>query len=62
MEPCVAECTAALIDRLTEFAESGQSFNLQHWMQFYAFDVIGLITVCIMTVSRETTALGINMV
>ncbi|KAL3485860.1 cytochrome P450 [Aspergillus germanicus] len=45
MEPCVAECTAALIDHLTEFARSGKSFNLQHWMQFYAFDVVGLITV-----------------
>ncbi|RMJ23700.1 Cytochrome P450 [Aspergillus sp. HF37] len=45
MEPCVVECTGVLVDRLTEFASSGKPFNLQHWMQYYAFDIIGLITV-----------------
>ncbi|KAL2839393.1 cytochrome P450 [Aspergillus pseudoustus] len=45
MESCVTECTAVLMERLEEFAASGQSFNLQQWMQFYAFDAIGLITV-----------------
>lgn len=45
MESCVAECAALLVEKLTEFALSGRPFNLQHWVQYYAFDVIGLITV-----------------
>ncbi|PVI00580.1 cytochrome P450 [Periconia macrospinosa] len=45
MEPCVHECTSLLKDRLTEFATSRTVFNLQYWLQCYAFDVIGLITV-----------------
>jgi cytochrome P450 len=45
MEPCVRECTAIFKDRLTEFAKSRAVFNLQYWLQCYAFDVIGLITV-----------------
>ncbi|KAJ6008900.1 hypothetical protein N7522_003916 [Penicillium canescens] len=44
MESCVADCTNVLIERFTEFAKSRQTFNLQNWIQFYAFDVIGLIT------------------
>lgn len=45
MEPCVHECTLLLKARLTEFAASRTVFNLQYWLQCYAFDVIGLITV-----------------
>lgn len=45
MEPCVHECTSLLKTRLSEFAESATVFNLQYWLQCYAFDVIGLITV-----------------
>jgi len=45
MEDSVAECTALLVEKLTQFAVSNEPFNLQHWMQYYAFDVIGLITV-----------------
>ncbi|KAJ5268638.1 hypothetical protein N7505_004396 [Penicillium chrysogenum] len=45
MESCVVECSALLIQKLTGFAESGRPLNLQQWMQYYAFDVIGLITV-----------------
>ena len=43
-EPLVDECAGILTDRLTEFAESGKPFNLGHWLQCYAFDVIGNIT------------------
>lgn len=46
MESCVAECTNVLIERFNELAKSRATFNLQHWMQFYAFDAIGFITVC----------------
>ncbi|KAJ5265325.1 hypothetical protein N7524_006343 [Penicillium chrysogenum] len=45
MESCVVECSALLIQKLIGFAESGRPLNLQQWMQYYAFDVIGLITV-----------------
>jgi hypothetical protein len=45
MESYVSECTSVLFQRLSELAASGQTFNLQHWMQYYAFDVIGFITV-----------------
>ncbi|KAF2196197.1 cytochrome P450 [Delitschia confertaspora ATCC 74209] len=45
MEPCVQKCTAVLTERLREFAQSGAAFNLQEWLQFYAFDLIGLLAV-----------------
>jgi len=45
LERFVDECTAVLRTRLEEFAESGASVDISHWMQCYAFDVIGKITV-----------------
>ncbi|ORY15885.1 cytochrome P450 [Clohesyomyces aquaticus] len=45
MEPCVEECVGIISERFREFSRSGSEFNLQHWLQCYAFDVIGLITV-----------------
>ncbi|KEZ42273.1 hypothetical protein SAPIO_CDS6132 [Scedosporium apiospermum] len=44
LERFVDECTAVLRTRLEEFAESGASVDISHWMQCYAFDVIGKIT------------------
>ncbi|KAJ5986621.1 hypothetical protein N7451_010986 [Penicillium sp. IBT 35674x] len=44
MEAYVSECTSVLFQRLSELAASAQTFDLQHWMQYYAFDVIGFIT------------------
>ncbi|KXH44933.1 hypothetical protein CNYM01_07071 [Colletotrichum nymphaeae SA-01] len=44
-EPYVDSCVALLLKRFDEFAESGEAFDLQQWMQCYAFDVIGEITV-----------------
>lgn len=43
-EPFVNECTSLLIQRFSEISESGQIINLGHWLQCYAFDVIGAIT------------------
>ncbi|KAK2734140.1 hypothetical protein CKAH01_08184 [Colletotrichum kahawae] len=43
-EPYVDSCVALLLKRFDEFAASGETFDLQHWMQCYAFDVIGEIT------------------
>lgn len=45
LESFVDECTGIMAARLTEFAESGQVFDLSHWLQCFAFDVIGKITV-----------------
>lgn len=49
MEPYVQECTQVFLDKLGSFARSGESINMQHWLQCYAFDVIGLITVRVMS-------------
>ncbi|KAK0378184.1 hypothetical protein CLIM01_04429 [Colletotrichum limetticola] len=43
-EPYVDSCVALLLKHFDEFAESGETFDLQQWMQCYAFDVIGEIT------------------
>ncbi|KAF4924395.1 Pisatin demethylase [Colletotrichum viniferum] len=43
-EPYVDSCVALLLKRFDEFAASGEMFDLQHWIQCYAFDVIGEIT------------------
>jgi cytochrome P450 len=45
MESCVHECTELLVDNFKKIAQTGQAVNLQFWMQCYAFDLIGLITV-----------------
>ncbi|RAL07996.1 cytochrome P450 [Aspergillus homomorphus CBS 101889] len=43
-EEFVDQCADIFRQRLTEFAQSGQTFDLHHWLQCYAFDVIGDIT------------------
>lgn len=45
MEPSVDECIDLLVTRMTELSKSQTAFDLQFWMQCYAFDVIGQITV-----------------
>lgn len=45
LESCVEECISLLIDRFKEIAREEREFDLQFWMQCYAFDVIGYITV-----------------
>lgn len=45
LESFVDKCTEVLILRLNEFVKSGTSIDLCHWLQCYAFDVIGMITV-----------------
>jgi hypothetical protein len=44
LEPFVDECSSILQTRFTEFADKG-TINMAHWMQCYAFDVVGEITV-----------------
>jgi cytochrome P450 len=43
-EPFVDLCADIFTQRLTEFSASGQSFDMGHWFQCYAFDVIACIT------------------
>jgi len=45
LEPFVTSCTEKLVEKFEEFATSKQTFDMQHWLQCYAFDMIGLITV-----------------
>ncbi|ETS77432.1 hypothetical protein PFICI_11306 [Pestalotiopsis fici W106-1] len=43
-EPHVDECADLFCTRLNELAETGLTMNMGHWLQCYAFDVIGAIT------------------
>ncbi|RAL02154.1 cytochrome P450 [Aspergillus ibericus CBS 121593] len=43
-EDFVDRCADIFTQRVAEFARQGESFNLGHWFQCYAFDVIGDIT------------------
>lgn len=45
MEPFVNDCTGILVKRFTEFAQRGEGVDMGHWLQCYAFDVIGHVTV-----------------
>ena len=44
-EPYVDNCIVLLRENLDRMAASREPFDLQHWMQCYAFDVIGEVTV-----------------
>ncbi|CAA9967121.1 CypX Cytochrome P450 [Pyrenophora teres f. maculata] len=43
-EPYVDECTDLFSQRLREVASAGAYTDMGHWLQCYAFDVIGMIT------------------
>ncbi|KAE8449712.1 hypothetical protein EG329_007487 [Mollisiaceae sp. DMI_Dod_QoI] len=43
-EPFVDNCSSLLTSRFLSLASSNQIIDLQHWLQCYAFDVIGEIT------------------
>ncbi|GME41742.1 Cytochrome P450 [Neofusicoccum parvum] len=45
MEEAVDDCVGLMEARFREHASNGRTINLQHWLQCYAFDVIGAITV-----------------
>lgn len=44
-EPYVDDCVPLVFENFDRFAASGEVVNLQYWLQCYAFDVIGEITV-----------------
>ncbi|KAI0469341.1 cytochrome P450 [Xylaria cf. heliscus] len=43
-EPYVDQCSDVFMQRLSEMSEAGTSVDMGHWLQCYAFDVIGEIT------------------
>lgn len=43
-EAFVDECAELLKRRLSELCAAGQAVDMHHWLQCYAFDVIGMIT------------------
>lgn len=43
-EGYVDDCVNIFLQRLREFSKSGETIDLSHWLQCYAFDVIGEIT------------------
>ncbi|CAG8138182.1 unnamed protein product [Penicillium salamii] len=43
-EPAVDNCIEIFKERLLEFSKQGSIIDMAHWMQCYAFDVIGEIT------------------
>ncbi|KAI0537722.1 cytochrome P450 [Xylaria digitata] len=43
-EPYVDQCSDIFSRRLAEMSEAGTAVDMGHWMQCYAFDVIGQIT------------------
>ncbi|KAJ4347616.1 hypothetical protein N0V95_005263 [Ascochyta clinopodiicola] len=44
-EPFVDTCNSILLKRLEEYAQEGKTLDVREMMQYYAFDVIGEITV-----------------
>ncbi|KAM5361846.1 hypothetical protein ACJZ2D_012876 [Fusarium nematophilum] len=45
MEDTMDECSIELGQRFSDFSDTGEVINLQWWLQAYAFDVIGAISV-----------------
>lgn len=61
MEDEVRGCVRELLARLGGFPESGERVDLQHWLQCYAFDVVGAVTVSrrFGVLDREEDCLGL---
>ena len=52
LEQYADSCSQLLIDRFSEFAKSGTVVDFSHWMQCYAMDVVGEITVSMARASQ----------
>lgn len=46
MEMPVDRVTETLFDRLSGFAETGETIEICDWLHYFAFDAIGVFTVC----------------
>ncbi len=40
-EDHIGKCTILFLERMTEFADKGETVDIGHWLQMYAFDVVG---------------------
>jgi len=45
MEKYVDDCSAVFVQKLREFGKTHETLNMARWLQFYAFDVVGELTV-----------------
>ncbi len=45
METRVAECSALFMEKLGGFARRGEMIDMAQWLQWFAFDVVGAVTV-----------------
>ena len=45
MESRVSECSALFVERLSDFARRCEIVDMAHWLQCFAFDVVGAVTV-----------------
>ncbi|KAL4793892.1 pisatin demethylase [Aspergillus venezuelensis] len=43
-EPAVDKCISLLVDRFGEVSAQGKSASIPHWMEYFAFDVVGSIS------------------
>lgn len=46
MEKPVDRVIESLLNRLSDFAEMGDVFEICDWLHYFAFDAIGVFTVC----------------
>lgn len=45
LEPFINSCTLSLRAKLDQFVQAGTLIDIPRWTQFYAFDVMGEMTV-----------------
>ena len=46
MEGPIDRVVEALFERLSDFAETGKVIEICDWLHYFAFDAIGVFTVC----------------
>lgn len=56
IEDSVDKCGVLLQSSLDNFSKSGNPFDLANWLQYYAFDTIGCITVGLVLLLRNKPA------
>jgi cytochrome P450 len=44
MEPSVDDCTKLFVSKMESYAQDRKSVDLGEWLQYYAFDIVGLFS------------------
>ena len=57
MEKPLDMVVEALVQRFLDFAQTGEVIEVFDWLHYFAFDAIGVFTVCHHTLPRNTYAL-----